>query len=258
MFVLINGEAYGQKIPDAVEFNSIRNSWRSDLGNDNSLRRQAVELVIASDRYNYGYQWEWCGVPIIRHPDDIVLQQEIMWKVRPDCVIECGVARGGSLALSSTLMSTIGVAPRVLGIDIQILPHTYNSLNHWINHGGVELLEADSSSLVAKSKVKEFLSNCRMSALMVLDSNHSHVHVLSELNSIAPLLPVGSVIMVADTIIEEMPENYYVGRPWGRNNNPYTAVQEFLSSNDKFEMDRSWSRRSLTGEFRDGILRRVH
>lgn len=257
MFDLSNLESYGQQIPDSNEFNQMRETWRKLIGVDEALRSQAIELVIASNRYNYGYQWEWCGVPIIRHPDDIVLQQEIMWKMRPTRVVESGVARGGSLALSASLMLIIGLTPRVLGIDIQILPHTLESLRNWINQGSIELFENDSISHSAASKVSEFLTDSTGPALLVLDSNHSHDHVLSELNSLAPLLPVDSVIIVADTIIEEMPLDHYPNRPWGRGNNPYTAVQTFLNLNSDFELDKSWARRSLTGEFRDGVLRRV-
>lgn len=252
-----NLESYGQQIPDANEFNRVREAWRTLIGVDDALRSQAVELVIASNKYNYGYQWEWCGVPIIRHPDDIVLQQEIMWKIRPTRVVESGVARGGSLVLSASLMSIIGMTPKVLGIDIQILPHTLESLHFWIEQKSIELFEHDSISRSANLRVSEFLADSQGPVLLVLDSNHSHTHVLGELNSLAPLLPVNSVIIVADTIIEEMPVDYYSNRPWGRSNNPYSAVQAFLKSNSDFELDQSWCRRSLTGEFRDGVLRRI-
>ena len=252
-----NAKSYDQSIPGAIEFQSDREKWRKELGANELLRSHAIELVVESNKHNYGYQWEWCGVPIIRHPDDIVLQQEIMWNLKPVRVIETGVARGGSLVLSASLMSMTGFAPRVLGLDIQILPHAHGSLKRWTDEESIELFEGDSTSEAAISRVKNFLGSVSEPCLLILDSNHSQEHVLHELNSLAHLLPKESIVIVADTIVEEMPEGYYLNRPWGRGNNPYTAAQRFLKLNENFEMDLQWSRRSLLGECRDGILKRI-
>ena len=250
-------KSYDQSVPDAEEFQATRSKWRENLGADKNLRSQAIELVVESNKHNYGYQWEWCGIPIIRHPDDIVLQQEIMWNLKPSRVIETGVARGGSLVLSATLMSMTGSEPKVLGLDIQILPHAVDSLAPWTKDGRIELMECDSASDVAISQVKIFLENITRPCLLILDSNHSHDHVYRELTALALLLPVSSVVIVADTIVEEMPENYYPNRPWSGGNNPYTAVQQFLRENPNYSMDLKWARRSLMGECRDGILKRT-
>jgi cephalosporin hydroxylase len=249
--------SYLHDIPDDPEFKSIRNEWRIKLGNSEVIRQKAIELTVASNEFNYGYQWEWCGVPIIRHPDDIVLQQEIMWSVKPTHVIETGVARGGSLTLSSSLIEIVGNQSKVLGIDIQILPHAIESLKQWTSDGRVHLLECDSTSDIAVKAIKDFLGNSQSPALLVLDSNHSHDHVFKELQALSPLLPIGSVIIVADTIIEEMPDGYYPTRPWKRGNNPLSAVKEFLGLNPDYRLDDRWSRRSLMGECRDGILIRT-
>ena len=240
-----NAKSYDQSVPDANEFLDTREKWRTELGADELLRSHAIELVVESNKHNYGYQWEWCGVPIIRHPDDVVLQQEIMWNLKPSCVIETGVARGGSLALSSTLMVMTGQMPRVLGLDIQILPHALHALERWTSDGSIELFEGDSTSENAISCVRSFLQNNGGPCLLILDSNHSHDHVLAELTSLATLLPLGSNVIVADTIVEEMPKDYYPNRPWGRGNNPYSAVNQFLKMNTGFELDLRWSRRSL-------------
>lgn len=249
-----DSKSYHQDVPPAKEFQNLREKWRTDLGADEDLRDQAIQLIVESNKHNFGYQWEWCGVPIIRHPDDIVLQQEIMWHLKPIRVIETGVARGGSLVLSSSLMSITGVQPRVLGLDIQILPHAIESLTQWTQDGQIELVEDDSASELSVNRVKEFLDGVTEPCLLILDSNHSHDHVSRELNALAPLLPIGSLVIVADTIVEEMPEGYYPDRPWGRGNNPFTAAREFLTHHPDFELDSRWSRRSLLGECRDGIL----
>jgi cephalosporin hydroxylase len=249
-------KSYDQEVPDGIEFQQSREKWRKDFAGDQGLRARAIDVIVESNKHNFGYQWEWCGVPIIRHPDDIVLQQEIMWNLKPSRVVETGVARGGSLALSVSLMAMTGLLPKVLGLDIQILPHAIQSLKRWTDNGQIELSECDSTSNQAVANVEKFLEHANEPCLLVLDSNHSHDHVFRELVALAPLLPVGSTIIVADTIVEEMPENYYQNRPWGRGNNPYTATREFLMKYPNFELDLRWSRRSLLGECRDGILTR--
>ena len=247
-------EDYSEKIPDDVNFKEMRESSKIQMGKDAELRKQAIELTVLADKYKYGYQWEWCGVPIIRHPDDIVLQQEIVWKLRPQKIIETGVARGGSLVLSSSLMSFYTDSGKVLGIDLQIFDHARASLSNWLMNGRVQILESDSTSPIAIEKVQHFLDGDSQPVLLVLDSNHSEEHVLNELNAFGPLIPRGSIIMVADTIVQEMPLDYYPNRPWGRYNNPLTAVNRFLSENHDFTTHEEWGKRSLMGECRDGIL----
>jgi cephalosporin hydroxylase len=247
-------KTYNEQVPDSKRFNALRDEWRAKLASDLAIREQAIQLIVEGNKYNFGYQWEWCGVPIIRHPDDIVLQQEIMWALKPERVIETGVARGGSLVLSSTLMTMSGKNSRVLGLDIQILPHANKSLESWIKDGSIELMECDSSSGAAVHRVETFLKGVTEPSLLILDSNHSHEHVYRELSALAPLLPVGSIVIVADTIVEEMPENYYPNRPWGKGNNPRTAITHFMNDQPNFAFDNRWIRRSLLGECRDGIL----
>jgi cephalosporin hydroxylase len=221
------------------------------------LRKKAIELTLMSNKFKYGYQFEWCGVPIIRHPDDIVLQQEIVWSLRPTHIIETGVARGGSLVLSSTLMKLYEKSGKVLGLDIKIYDHTIENLVSWMINDQIKIFGCDSASKTAESHVQDFLKDNKQPVLVVLDSNHTENHVLNELNCFAPLLPVGSIIIVADTIIEEMPKDYYSDRSWNVGNNPLTAVDKFLELNNNFIKDLSWSRRSLMGECRDGIICKI-
>lgn len=251
-----NPTSYSDKIPNFAEFKKLQEGWRSEMANSQSLRKQAIELIVSSEKFKYGYQWEWCGVPIIRHPDDIVLQQEIMWDLKPNAVVETGIARGGSLVLSSSLMELTGRESRVLGLDKQILDHAKNALRPWTNDGRVKIFECDSTSQSAFEVVRDFLSRESGPTLLVLDSNHSHNHVFNELLLFGPLLSLGSIIMVADTIISEMPDQHYKNRPWSKQENPLTAVNAFLQQNEHFVIDDRWSRRSLMGECRDGILLR--
>ena len=247
--------AHGDRVPDGGEFARQREQWRRGLGADQALRQQAVDLQARADEHHYTYTWEWLGVPIIRLPDDVMMLQQLFWDYRPQRVVETGVARGGSMLLDSSLMRLCGERPAVLGIDIQIFPHTTAALDGHPAGEGIELLEADSTSSTAGDAAARFLSGADR-AVLVLDSNHTHDHVLAELRLLAPLLPAGSFVLVADTLIEEFPAGHYVNRPWDRGNNPRTAAKAFLAENPDFVLDEDWSRRALVTEFRDGVLRR--
>ncbi len=243
-----------KQIPNDYDFCKMRKSWREEIANSHHLRSKAIELTILSDQFKFGYQWEWMGVPIIRHPDDIVLQQEIIWSLKPSHVIETGVARGGSLLLSWSLLQICSGGGKVLGLDIKILDHTFEKLKHFLDSGQIIIHEVDSISIEAKRLIKKFLIDSTKPILLVLDSDHTHDHVLAELNLFAPLLPVGSIVIVADTIVEDMPQDYYVDRKWGIGNNPLTALNSFLNANKNFILDKRWSRRGILTEFRDGII----
>ena len=247
------------EIPDESKFHDDRNLWRSALAHDASLREAAVALQVKAEAYRYTYQHEWMGVPIIRLPDDIVLQQEVVNHLRPSCIIETGVARGGSLILSASLMAINSLKPSILGLDLLIMPHAKTAISNCNFVDSITLWEGDSSSEVAHNEVASFLLNhsSDQPVLVVLDSDHSESHVLHELINFSDLLPVGSVIMVADTIIEEFPLGHYKDRPWDVGNNPLTALRKFLQSDPRFMPVDKWNRRSLLSEFRDGIIEKV-
>ena len=248
--------SHGQYVETSDEFTRKRQGWRTSLAADEGLRESAVQLQVAADEHHYGYQWEWAGVPIIRLADDIMLAQELFWSYRPQRVIETGVARGGSMILDASLMSLAGEEPAVLGIDICIYAHTHTALNAHPLARGITLLEADSTSTTASQHAEAFLDACDR-AVVILDSNHTHDHVLAELRALAPLLPVGGFVLVADTLVEEFPDGHYANRPWGPGNNPMTAVRQFLAEDKRFALANDWARRALVSEFRDGILQRV-
>lgn len=247
--------SHGDYVPDSDEFATQRAEWRESLSHDESLRQQAVDLQVAAERHHYTYHWEWAGVPVIRIPDDVMVLQELFWSYRPERVVETGVARGGSMLLNTSLMRMCDIEPAVLGIDHKLFPHTTSALQEHPLGAGIELLEADSTSSVAIDAMRTFLGRAER-AVLVLDSNHTHDHVLAELRALAPLLPSGGLVLVADTLVEEFPEGHYAGRPWDRGDNPMTAVRAFLDERDDFRPAPEWGRRALVTEFRDGILRR--
>jgi len=247
--------SHGDVVPDSGAFASARGEWRSSLAADERLRQQAVDLQVEAEAHRYTYTWEWLGVPIIRLPDDVMVMQELFWSYRPQCVVETGVARGGSMVLNASLMRLCGTNPKVLGIDHKVFPHTRRALEGHPLAQGVELLEADSTSVETQERVKAVLGSTER-AVLILDSNHTHDHVLNELRMLAPLLPVGSYVMVADTLIEEFPAGHFADRPWDKGTNPLTALREFLAETSMFTLATEWSRRGLLSEFRDGIIRR--
>jgi cephalosporin hydroxylase len=245
-----------ERVAGSAEFAANRSWWRAEMGSDGGLRQKAVDLQVAADVHHHTYLWEWLGVPVIRLPDDIVVLQELIWDYRPERIVETGIARGGSMILNASLQILAGLDPHVLGIDISIFPHTRADLEAHPLFGGIELLESDSTSAAARDRAGEFLGASER-AMLVLDSNHTHDHVLAELEMLAPLLPIGSYVLVADTLVEEFPDGHYQNRPWDRGNNPMTAARQFVAENLEFELDTDWSRRALLTEFRDGVLRRV-
>lgn len=251
--------AYHDPIQNDLEFRQARKEWRTSLARDNQLHQRALELWQEASKYKYGYHWEWNGVPVIRWPDDVMLLQELIWTYKPALLIESGVARGGGTILSASLMAGAGLVPNVLGIDIAVSPHTKKAVADSIWTAGIELVESDSTSLLAIDSVKAKLALLTQGqiAFLTLDSNHSEQHVLSELQLLATLLPVGSIVLVADTIIEELPEQTVADRPWSRQNSPLSALNKFLAMSRDFTRMESWDRRCLLGEFRDGIIMRV-
>jgi cephalosporin hydroxylase len=248
--------SHGTPVPGADAFATERDAWRRDLSADEQLRAEAVALQVHAEGQHYTYQREWAGVPIIRLPDDIVVFQELVWEYKPQRIIETGIARGGSLLLDAAMQRMAGLEPSVLGIDIAIFPHTHQMIDGHPLAVGVQMLESDSTLERALVAARAFLGDAER-AMLILDSNHTHDHVLGELRALAPLLPVGSYVLVADTIVEEFPEGHYQDRSWDRGNNPMTAARAFVAERDDFELDADWSRRALVTEFRDGILLRT-
>ena len=159
------------------------------------------------------------------------------------------------MLLDASLMSMCGIKPSVLGIDHKIYPHTRVALEGHPLAAGVELLEADSTAEEATEVATLFIGSAER-AVLILDSNHTHDHVLAELRALASLIPVGGFVLVADTLVEEFPDEHFKGRPWGRGNNPMTALRAFLQERDDFH-ESPWGRRALLTEFRDGVLQRA-
>jgi len=208
------------------------------LSSDESFKKQSMDWLIQSADFKYSYNFRWMGIPIIQYPQDIVAIQEIIWSVKPDLIIETGIAHGGSLVLSASILELIGENGIVVGVDIDIRPHNREKIENHPMSKRIKLVEGSSVDNKTVDIIKSYALK-RNKVLVFLDSNHTHEHVLRELELYSPLVTQDSYIVVFDTVVEDMPDNSFPERPWGKGNNPKTAVFQFLKSNKRFEIDYS-------------------
>ncbi len=236
--------------------NNIANEpeYINNMAIDEEVRELKQKLYIAVAKYRYTYNFNWLGRPIIQMPQDIVAMQELIWQVRPDLIIECGIAHGGSIIFYASMLELLGTDGYVIGIDIEIREHNKQAL---ISHPFYHRLKMINGSSVDIEVAEEIchLAEDREKVMVVLDSNHTHDHVLKELELYSPLVTKGSYIVVFDTLIDDMPEDTYPNRPWGKGNNPKTAVREFLKNTDRFEIDSEFEKKLLFTVAPEGYLK---
>jgi cephalosporin hydroxylase len=223
---------------------------------DDELRRLTTEWFLAASRYEYSYHFKWLGRPIIQFPQDILALQEIIWRVRPRVVVETGVARGGSLVFYASLLDLMGGDAFAVGIDIDIRPKNRSEIERHPLMKRIRLIEGSSVDPEVVQQVRNLVAG-REPVMIVLDSSHTHEHVLAELRQYAPLVSRDSYLVVLDTIIERMPRAFSDGRPWGPGNSPMTAVAEFLKTTDRFEVDTEIDNKLLITVAPEGYLRCV-
>jgi cephalosporin hydroxylase len=236
------------------EFIRERNKKVIDAQKSNSLQSVALEFVAQSDRYNYGYFWEWLGLPIIQMPEDVLITQELIFRERPNVVIEAGIAWGGSLALYASIQTLLGFG-QTIGIDITIPEHNAKRILSTPVSNRITLIEGSSTDTDIYNKVKNMI-NPTDKKLVVLDSNHTHEHVLNELRLWSKLLNPGDWLIVSDTIVEHIPKQLHRIRPWGPGNNPGSALRKFLEENQDFTDDNSYSNRTFASFSPRGYVQR--
>lgn len=203
----------------------------------------------------YSYNFSWLGRPIIQYPQDIIAMQEIIWEIKPDLIIETGIAHGGSLIFCASLLEVIGEG-EVLGIDIEIRPHNKEAIEQHPMFKRITMLEGDSVSKEVLEQVKKICEN-KKRVIVYLDSNHTHDHVLKELEAYSPFVSVNSYLIVFDTIIEDVPEELSSQRPWGVGNSPKTALYEFLKNRDDFIIDNTIDNKLIITVAPDGYLKKI-
>ncbi len=220
------------------------------------LRGAASDFMTASTKAKYSYNFTWLGRPIIQYPQDIVAMQEIIWRVRPDLIIETGIAHGGSLVFYASMLTLLGNNGVVAGIDVDIRAHNRREIESHPLSDRIQLLQGSSTDPQVIERIGE-LAKAHNMVLVVLDSNHTYEHVAAELKLYTPWVSVGSYCVVFDTIIELVPGDTYPDRPWGAGNNPMTAVNEFLEGNTKFVADNEIDHKLLISVAPSGYLKRV-
>ena len=223
------------------------------MSRDVHIKNLTYQWFLKSFDYEYSYHFNWLGRPIIQYPADIIAIQEIIWKVKPDLIIETGIARGGSLIFSASILELIGNG-KVLGIDIKIREENRVEIEKHPLSKRIHMLQGSSISRNVMKNVNQFVSN-KKRVLVILDSNHSHNHVLKELKFYSSLVRKGSYLIVMDTIIEDMPERFFKNKPWGKGDNPKTAINKFLKNNSRFRIDPSIEKKLLITVAPGGYLK---
>jgi cephalosporin hydroxylase len=244
-----------------MEFAQRNAEYIRKMSKDENLHQLSLEWVKRSGDYEYGYHFAWLGRPIIQLPQDIMDMQEIIWQVKPDVIIETGIAHGGSLIFYASMLALLELTGqiecgRVLGIDIDIRAHNRQAIEAHPLSSKITMFEGSSIDPAIIEQVTIFAKSAQ-TVLVCLDSLHTHAHVLAELQAYAPLVSAGSYCVVFDTVIEDMPAGFFPDRPWDKGNNPKTAVREFLKTHDEFVIDQSIESKLLITVAPDGYLKRV-
>jgi cephalosporin hydroxylase len=215
------------------------------------------DFLLEAVRTRYVYNFTWLGRPIIQLPQDILAMQEIIHQVRPDLIVETGIAHGGALVFYSSMLDLVDVPEGlVVGVDVEIRPHNRAALEAHPTFGRMRLIEGSSTDPAVVAQVRA-LARGRRRILVTLDSSHTHDHVLRELELYSPLVTRGSYLVVFDTAVEQLPKELYPDRPWGPGNSPLSAVQSFLRTSERFVVDRAIDQKLALTAAPGGYLRCV-
>lgn len=253
------------------EFEIERATRVESFGLDEGFRSRSRDWVEESMRKSYVYNFSWLGRPIIQYPQDMVAMQELIWLVKPDLIIETGIAHGGSLIMSASLLAMLDYCEaiesgslldpskpkrRVLGIDIDIREHNRKAIEAHPMSKRIDMIQGSSIAEETIAQVHAYAKNYQR-ILVSLDSNHTHEHVLAELKGYASLASKGSYCVVFDSFVEDVPADVFNNRPWGPGNNPKTAVWEYLKTHPEFEIDKSIENKLLITVAPDGYLKKI-
>jgi cephalosporin hydroxylase len=253
------------------QFNNEVKENIKGLGEDKDLQALSRIWVREISPHKWAYNFSWLGRPAIQFPNDAWVMQELIWKIKPDLIIETGIAHGGSLIFSASMLSLLDMCEaiesgivldpkkstrKVLALDIDIRQHNREAIEAHPMASRIQMIQGSSIAPDVIEQVKAVAKN-HQRVLVCLDSNHTHDHVLAELEAYAPLTSVGSYCVVFDTIVEDMPKSMFPDRPWGPADNPKTAVWEYLKTHPEFEIDKSIDHKLLISVAPDGYLRRI-
>ena len=253
-----------------IQFLLEREARLRDYAQDGTLQSLSRDWLRESMQRKYVYNFDWLGRPIIQYPQDMWAVQDLIWRVRPDLVIETGIAHGGSLILSASMLAMLDMCDaieagtvlnpsksrrKVLGLDIDIRAHNRAAIEQHPMGSRIQMIQGSS---IAPEVVQQVHAVAQQYGriLVFLDSMHTHEHVLAELQAYAPLVSPGSYCVVFDTFVDDMPPGFFADRPWDVGNNPKTAVREYLKQNPNFEVDEEMETKLLITVAPGGYLRR--
>ena len=242
---------------DPIEkFNKENNINSERLLEETNIQDVSLEWLAKTYRYRHPYTFTWMGVPIIQYPQDIMALQEVIWKVKPDTIIETGVAHGGCALFYASMLNLLGNNGKVIGVDIDIKEHNRKTIEEHPLSKNIKLIEGSSVAEQTLIEVKYALKDSKK-VLVCLDSNHKYEHVLKELELYSPLVSKDSYLIVFDTLVEVLPNKHFPHRPFKRGNNPYVAVQNFLKTNNNFKVDTEIEKKLLITANPNGFLKRI-
>jgi len=234
------------------QFEQEKQQHAIEQSKDRDLQKTALDFLIKADRHNYEYQWTWMGMPIIQMPEDIMLIQQVIYETKPDYIVETGIAWGGSVVYYASLLELMGHG-EVIAIDTVLPQSNIDKIMAYPFSKRIHLLQGSSTDETVFAQVKSILKP-GAKIMVILDSNHTHEHVYNELNLYAPLVKSGQYILAQDSLVEFIPEQTHRIRPWGKGNNPWTAVQKFLSENSNFTNNNKYNQLSLLTCHKDGWI----
>ena len=237
------------------KFGRERKNNIKKLEKDQKLKFLSLKFYINFTQYNYQYNFDWLGRPFIQIPQDIVALQEIIWKTKPDLIIETGIAHGGGLIFYASMLELLG-GGKVIGIDVEIRPHNRKEIEKHPLSKRIIMFEGSSIDDKIVKEVEKAVKRHKK-VMVCLDSLHTHEHVLNELNIYSKFVTKGNYLVVFDTVIEFFPKGFFKDRPWDKGNNPYTAVKEFLKHNKNFVVDKEIENKLLVTCAPGGYLLRV-
>jgi cephalosporin hydroxylase len=248
-------------INPSIQFELEKQKSISSMGQDSKLLNLTNEWVTETCNQKYSYNFTWLGRPIIQYPQDMIAVQELIWSIQPDLIIETGIAHGGSLIFSASMLELNAICggsqdAEVFAVDIDIRSHNREAIESHPMSKRISMIQGSSIDPDIIKQVQDKASG-KQKVLVFLDSNHTHDHVLAELEAYAPLTSVGSYCVVFDSLVEDLPADMFTDRPWGPGDNPKTAAWEYLKSHPEFEIDKSMQNKLLITVAPDGYLKRI-
>lgn len=238
---------------DRAKLEADRLKTAKTLEQDNEVQNLALDLITKSDRHFHAYQWNWLDLPIIQMTEDIMAAQELIWKVKPDVIVETGIAWGGSMVFYASMLELIGKG-EVIGVDVVLPQDNIDKIMKYPFSKRISMIQGSSIDEDIVNQVKARIKPGQ-TVMLMLDSNHTHDHVLDELRMYSPLVTKDSYIIVSDTVVEDIPAQQHRPRPWGPGDNPKTAVNAFLKETDRFVLDDYYNAKVLMTFDKGGYIK---